>query len=365
MATSDINSPFAMLVGVVMSTVDFTETGLMKVDIEGEGLVDVQYVTPFNSNQQAGGFWAIPTEGTEVLVCRPSNRKAKWYYMGSVVAPNIADISKWAGDDLAYSESLEDINLSTKRTAIPPSPVQYQAGPPQTDTYKARFKPMKYNFLSPMGQGLTISDAYDSSGVGSEAFYNKKVELKSTDGQRLEINDSPHVSNIVVSNKDGDAFHKISSLGVPPAQAAASQQFHSRLNETHYVQNGLFQVWVQDGKNLQLVNTSTGSQRDASFGANNVLSSTDFGTWGKIILKTDNNDIEIFADDGALSPLDQLPSIKLTTKGSDSVIQLDSAGRVSIIAASGINLTTDVGDINLSATTGNIKLTAGQNIELN
>ena len=85
-------TPLSVLVGVVKSTIDFTETGMIKVDIRGHGVINVNYTTPYYANSHGGGFWALPTEGTQVLVCCPSNRKSTWYYMGSVTAPNISDI---------------------------------------------------------------------------------------------------------------------------------------------------------------------------------------------------------------------------------------------------------------------------------
>ena len=250
--------------GVVRSTADIGEAGVMKCDIPGVGTgIAVKYVTPFLGDISQGGMFAPPTTNTEILVCQPGLSNS-WYYMGSVPYANPSEVVNQPESPAAILAK-----TSIPVVATPPVTITRQGASPEPDTYKGRGKPTKYMLKSPMGQGLVISDQYTPD------YYNTMLKLISTAGFLIQLNDSPLTSNAVISNPHGTAFHMISNEKGDPESAPASQDFRTEFNETHIIQKGEYAVVIDDGRNISMINNSVGG---ATQGSNDM-------DWGKITLR--------------------------------------------------------------------------------
>ena len=58
---------------------------------ETTGLTQVIYTTPYLAPGGEGGFYAIPEEGSQVMVCKPADAES-WYYMSTVCNDHPATI---------------------------------------------------------------------------------------------------------------------------------------------------------------------------------------------------------------------------------------------------------------------------------
>jgi len=333
-----------IFVGTVISDIDVSMRGRMEVDVDSYGIVEVKYVTPYFGGGSGGGFWGIPAPGTVILVCSPANKGDDWYYMGSVVEPPLGMLGD-AEEDEAFINEVDDTGTLTGPAAHADIPVM-----PDPDIYKSRGRPMKYMFKSPKGHALTLSDQYDPE------YHNTKISMESANGKKIELNDSPMSDNVLMRNEHGDKI-KISSNYNPPDQGARAITVDSVGPHLYMSRNGGIKIWVNDGSNMDLINTSTGAMREKD---------SDVSTWGKINMVANNNDIVIQCKEGSATPNFGIPSIFIETEGSESVIQISSNNKINIVAENGIDITSSTGDINMTAETGNIKLsTPAGKIDLN
>lgn len=271
----------------------------------------VNYVTPYGSNGE-GGFLAIPEVGTQILVCRPSGSKA-WYYLGSTMAPEVEE---------AEGERIKDTG------ELPASRVD-------PNLYRARGVPMKIALKSNDGAGLTISEEYNPE------FINKKVELNSTVGKKVTLNDSPAIDSLVLDSGNGS---KITISNDPkndhlPSRAiqvesVGPQKFINSGSQTDVVVGA-------DGRELQLLNGANGVQwgDGAECGNVNIQS-----TWRDVNVFSKAEEGKIFIQ-------------CLHQDGSDQVIQIETKG-----TGGGIIIKTR-GDISLNAE-GNLNLNAGEGINM-
>lgn len=297
----------------VVDNFDITQTGLLKVKDSTTGFKAVQepytvfYTTPYYALNE-GGFIAIPEIGAMILICQPDNDK-NWYYMNSVVTtyPGMGKIAD-TGALLADRKVLHTEEI-----------------------YKARLKPQAITISSPEGNEVNLKDAYNP------LYFNSQAQLKSSAGKQIAAIDSPNIDSVIVRNEHDD-YIKISSNAngsMGPRSIEGECQGNLRLT----TREANMDLLVEDGRELNIHNTSTGSHR---------ISANDTSP-GNINVKTDWGDVNITVEKSKEG------SVFITVKGENSHIVLDSAGSIEIVGKKGVNIKSEEGDVVIQ----------GQTIQLN
>tara|TARA_R110000744_G_scaffold137615_10_gene248207 strand:- start:395 stop:1045 length:651 start_codon:yes stop_codon:yes gene_type:complete len=201
---------------------------------------------------------------------------------------------------------------------------------------------MKYVWKSPKGHTFTMSDLYE----GNE--FNTRIEMRSSGGKFVTCDDSPLKDCILIQNEHGDRI-KMGTTGVAPIQSSRSIDVWSKGSQSYRTQSSQMDLRVDDGLNLDIVNTSTGQK--APPGSTN---------WGKVNILAQNNDVTITANKGTATSMEDLPSIFISTNGNNSLIQINSRGRMEVQINKSINIISETDDINIVAQQGDINLVAQQ-----
>ena len=296
-----------IVVADVRDNVDIFKTGRFLAAFENypQG-VFVKYVSPYVT-QNNKGFMAVPEIGTQVLICKPVN-KNEWYYMGAILEAGVADS---LSEGKVTGEGLTD---------------------PFLDPYKARqVVPQKYFFSSPKGNKIVLSDSY------SPTEENKKVMLESSNGMKVELNDS--IGCVIVRNSTGHASIMITDAvrGAEGGGAnAISVECAGNVNITS--RNASMDIQVIDGRQLNITNTSTGVNR---LGENDP-------TAGNINIRSSAGDINLVAQGNN-------QQINLNATGDGGDVSLTAAGTISLNGQQGVFISSSEGNVNIS----------GENIFLN
>ena len=328
--------PYSMFyMGVITSEVDPWQSGEIQVMHPTLGKpVSVAYSTPYHG-KGGGGFWAIPEIDTMVLFAHVPDgdptitTKKRYIYIASIPNPNI--MNQIPGEEIT-------------------GPTWQSGGVlPDPDIYKYRSRPMKYVWKSSKGHTFTMSDLYEGN------QFNTRIEMRSSGGKFLVCDDSPLKDCILLQNEHGDHI-KLATTGVPPLQAARSLDIWTVGPQAYTTKSSQMDLRVVDGLNLDIVNTSTGQMAAESPGFTGPPS-TD---WGKVNILAQNNDITITANKGAGTAMEDIPSIFISTNGNDSLIQINSRGRMEVQINKSINIVSETNDINIIAQKGNINLTADE-----
>lgn len=294
-------------VGEIRDNSDITETGCLTVqETDFDAPVIVRYTSPYSAGQ-SGGFIAIPEVGTKVLIIQPDNDN-NWFYLTSIHGPT-------------QGHALSNLALVDKDIKSPLS---------DDKLYRARGVPMRLSLKTPLGHNLTLSDEYNKD------FFNSKVMLESATGKKVELNDSPEIDSVILRNELGDRI-KISSKA-NGASAPRSIEIECKGPISIITRESELNLHVVDGKELNIINESTGSKRA---GPNDP-------TPGNINIKTTHGDINIDA-------MDDTGLILVNTEGDNSVINIKSKGTIAIDGEKGVSI---------NSGSGNVVVT-GQQIELN
>ena len=331
--------------------IDPTRSGMMRVVIPEVGVKQVRYSTPYHGGGTGGGFFAIPLPGTTVLVCNPQNAGDEWYYLGSIIAPGPAFLGNVPQDKVKDSKvdkgKLGQGLLSGEFANMPILP--------EEKIYKTRLRPMQYVFKSPAGHKLVISDQYQDD------FWNQSIKLESSKGKLAILDDSPQIDCVTIRNEHMDGI-RISSSFQEPDQPARAIDIECEGPQSHTTRAGQMNILVREkGKNLYISNLADGDNNEQI----SASAPPDVASWGKINIKTINNDINLVAKEGTLTAMENKPSIFLTTKGSESVIQLKSDGGINIIGDKGVVITANKNDVQINSLDGDIVLNSSNNILLN
>ena len=313
----------------VISTVDPTQIGSFwaRIPSYGNQLESIYYTSPYASINH-GGFIAVPEVGTKILVCQPAGGE-EWYYMGATFTPEFKEAFPVNGGgsiiDNARLKPFERVDPRLTR---------------------ARGFPMRMGWFGPKGSGLSID--WESN----TKLINEKVELVSTKNKAVVLTDNPAQDCIRLDSGNGSQIRvtnnpKNSSV---PAQAVLIEtvgptQLFNTEDQTD--------ILVKDGKELQLLNNSTGQM--APEGEPNHA--------GNINIQSLNKDVNIFtkAKKGRIfieclnaDGSDQV--IEIQTNGADGAIRIKTNGKVDIDAENiGINAGNNI-DINAG---GNITMQSG------
>lgn len=336
-----------ILKGIVGPYKDPTESGRMNVLFKGrKGYVEVIYTSPYFARYYHGVF-APPAEHSEILAFYDGTN---YYYLSTVV-----NHSEFMGQT-ATEEDGSPAKLSSEYNAYTPS------GNPAVMTFK-----------NEQDAGMKISNYYyKASPPSTETKIVSNVSIKSSTNNRLILGDGPDLDCVMLKNKHGDGLTIGSTLtGFAPLKnvpySERSVVINTLNSQTCVVENGEYQIRVNEGRDITVRNDSKGLYGfyipdPTVIGAINPAL-----MYGNINLISKWRDINIFTDNPVPLPNS---NIFISTQG--GVVQISSGGgvkifsnnpgfKVTVQSAGGIDLLSTVGDINIEATTGNVNIKGGIN----
>lgn len=283
--------------GKVVSNTDFLNLGRLMVQCDLESAITVKYTSPYLANK-SGGFIAIPEVGSQILICKPDNAE-DWFYIGSTPEPGFGEILG-TGFDKTKEGPLFDKRI-----------------------YRARTSPQRQVFSSPKGNKLVLSDEYRAD------YANIKVALESSQGKKIELNDSPEIDSVIIRDETGQARIKISSTSNGPT-AAKSIEIECLGPLNLISRQSEIRLHVVDGKEINIINESTGAQRGGSSDS----------TPGNINVISKNGDIN-------MTVKSKNGIIRLDAEGEEGHIVLDSKGTVQISGDKGVSILSNDGDVTI------------------
>lgn len=300
-------------VGQVISNKDFAQRGSLFVyakEVMADP-IEVIYTSQYASLNLAG-FIAIPEVGTQVLIVRPE-RSTIWYFMGATFEPS---------QESGKNKILNDPQGST---LIDPH------------IYRSRGTPQRVILQDMVGNKLSLV------GESNKRYTNKKIELVSSGGKKISLNDSKNNDSILIRNEHGDKIKLTADADI--VSPARSIELICKGPQTIHSLNSGMDLRVFDGREINIENESTGLYVDPS----------DPERYGNINLVSQRKDINITVKHYA-------GKVFVDALGDNGHVQIDSEGTITIWAGKNIKIR---GGENLDVkVNGNINIQAGGNINL-
>jgi hypothetical protein len=305
---------------VVKNKQDPKNSAIITCDMLGHSdLVDipVNYVSP-SYDPHNGGFFALPSYATEVLVYYDEDLR-QYYYIGTVVA---------------NPESLPGIHDANKNDVVNSKNVYTPDGIPKATT-----------FTNSDGAGLKISDYL----TDETEQIQSKVQITSNQGHRVKLSDNPNMDAVFIKNKDGDGI-TISANRNLGELSDNSISINTKNSIRTAAERGQISMTLYDGRDITIENTSSGKN------------GTPINPGGNINIKSLWKDINIFSQ-GITNPWNG-PAGRVLISTREGLIQIKSGGPITIYSfTDDINVVAQTGNINLKAE-GEINLDAGTAINL-
>ena len=316
--------------GVVKSNVTKNKIPKLIVTI-GEVDVPVEYTSPYY-DKYLGGFIALPAELQDVLLYRDVANN-KYYYLSTVVSEN-----SFAAKTNDLNDDLELIPDRVSQTTFDPT------GNPRT-----------ISLSDAKGAIFKISDFYTPKKIVTGLF------AKSQTGHSLKLIDSPETNCIDLKNSEGWGIRIMGPLNIQDLGAANSIQIETKGSQTFTNKNSDTLIWVHDGRDITIKNTSTGAFKNPGnpeqFGNVNILS--------------EHKDINIFTGpnppigDGATPG-----NVFVYARGNNSIVQVKSNGEITLISNGNIKVRSSGniefladGDLNFEGENVNIKSRSNFNVK--
>lgn len=281
-------------IGEVKDNKDIFGLGNILVHSDAGEAITVKYTTPYLAGRN-GGLIAIPEVGSQVLICKPDNSD-DWFYMGSITHPAIGE---------ALGQGYETLAPFNKTEAL---------FDPQV--YKARGVPQRVIFSSAKGNKMVLSDEY------APDYGNIYAKLESSNGKLLALIDSPEVDSIILRNEEGDRI-KI-SMRANGTSARRSIEIEAQGPISIVSRESEVKLHVVDGKEINILNESTGSKRINS----------DDPTPGNINITSKNADVNVVTNS-------KNGVIRLEAQGDNGHVVIDSGGTVQINGSKGVQITSE------------------------
>jgi hypothetical protein len=303
-----------------------------RISCLGNVELDVWYTSPYFGNKGAG-FVFIPSEGQSILVLQPEGEE-EFYYIGTVLEESAAEL-------------VDDPIIPVEENIPPNERVD-------SHMYSARGKPQRLLFKDPFGNKLLLSQEYNDS------YFNLKNELKSSVGKQVSLVDTPGIDSLIIKNQHGDGFVITSS---PTSQdPSRSIRSYAHISQEHRTALGRYLVHLGDGRDITIVNTSTGQYKEAG--------DEDDLRYGNINLESRNKDINIYSRASKnlgkihIECTDPNSSqiIQVRTRSGDSTIRVDSNNKIEIRSANDLHIEVG-GNLNLRVG-GKLSIEAGGRIDM-
>ena len=288
----------------------------------------INYTSPYASNNE-GAIVAIPEVGTQVLVCRPSGSD-ELYYLGATFAPE--------PDEASGNKVKEAVEKPMVRV--------------DPYIYRADGTPHKYLFAGPKGSRFVISEEETPN------FINSKISTISAQGKQVRLNDSPSEDAIVIDSNNGS---KITVSNDPQNNSVPSRAVQiETAGPQNYLNTGdQTNIHIQDGKELQILNDSTGMKAPA-FEPNKAGNVNIQSLWKDVNVFSKGIDGRIFIE--CLNPLGEDQLIEIETNGVGGAIRIKTNGKVDISGAQGIGVES-LGNIDIKGANVNIEATNNMNLK--
>jgi hypothetical protein len=302
---------------LVVSIIDPLNEGRFKVkfapNFKEEESAYVVYTSP-NYSVYEGGFFAPPTNGSEVLVLKADDNN--YYYLSTIVSK---------------SKVIKSIFTKIKSALV--------AG---KNIFNSDNQPKAFTFTNAKGAGVVISNYYNTD--GSEILRDK-VSVKSTQGHKLVLSDNPNLDCVILRNKDGDGITITANSN--PVHSSNSIVIKSKSSQRYVADAGELRFTLTDGRDLILENNSTG------------VNSGTGSPYGNVNLVSKWKDINIYTQ-GAGNPITgDAGRVLISTP--NGVIQLNSGGDVTIYAKGDINIASEQ-NINMEANDINLRARGDINV---
>jgi hypothetical protein len=293
--------------------------------------VEVKYVSPYGGGDYAGQV-TMPESNQQILYCQAENDvENTYFYLGSIIGPTFED----QGEDFATRTG----------DGIATMPHDY-------DDYQINHQSMSYGIQTPLKQQVVLQEF---RGLKGETPVNsKRVRVKSSRGHKLHLDDSTETKKVnLTSASQGAGLELRDRHGDnDPSRSPESAYLYGKTDATIRAWKGGLKMSVADGKNLQILNNSTGgnatsgtpAQKAADFG--NIQIHTDRGD---IVISSAGNGV--FIDCFGGDP----------DAGSGSSFQVRSQNKIHLYSSNGIDLKSD-GPVNIKGSSVNIE---GNTIDLN
>ena len=367
----------------IRESVSMGEDGSFFAHVRGHGKRMIVYTSPFKAGE-FGGMAFPPLAPETILVCQPDDETQMWFYLSTVFRNP---------QGKAYGDPVKDEQ-------------QAQINKVDKDIYKSKGIPMKWVLASPEGHKIVFAEEEgkkpeeiphpDSSHGGElnvqleneEEWENKRLEIISSKGKALKFLDSKDQECIYLINEHRDGL-KITSELSNPQSAARSIELESLGPIKTISREGQIDMWVDDGKEINIINNSTGLNtgkltdetpdshgEEEWYGNINLESKYSdvnlqaMAPGGRIFLRCPNEGAQLYGSSPFSTPT--LQTIELETRGEDSIIRIYSKGSVQIRAESGdldfgaagdCNINVD-GEVNINGTMG-VRIDSGDSSDIN
>ena len=304
----------------VISNYDFTETGRVQVSSTSfAGNKSVKYTSPYGGYHDPytgdkSGFFSIPPKGTLVLVAQTEDEED--FYLISVIHQPDA------------RESYDSIPSVKTAKTIPKSLYKLFPGTPQQIVLSDH-----------TGNKLTLSHAH----APKTNRENIKAELRSGQGKRLSLIDTPLINRIVLETEEGDGIDITARQPEVPSDLPSR---HLRLRT-----GGMMQTLAQHGIDLFVVD---GLEFDITNESTGVFCTSGL-QFGNVNITSKHKDVNI-------TTKGELGRVMIRAKGSQGVVQINSDGSI-IIKAPNDKIYIEGNDIDIKASS-DLNIEAGNNVNI-
>lgn len=328
--------------GTILSNADTGKSGkLLVLMTKTNEQIDVTYTSPYFSTYGTG-FFAIPEIGQKILIVLDDDT-GEYFYVSTILSKT----SAVGADSVSKANERPDLFVAERKAYTP-------SGMPGSMFFKNQ-----------KGAGLKITNYY----AKNEPIVNN-VELKSAQGNRLVLGDSPDSNGINLLNSHGDGVTITGSKN--SAFGGQTIQIKSLNSHRCVVQHGEYSVTVNNGRDITIRNNSIGTHSyyfpnplDPALQSNPLLQ------FGNINLVSKWRDINIYTDNPAFLPPGFPSNIYISTnkgliqlKATGDVNVYSNLGKVTVQGNLGLDLIATTGDINLHAVAGNVNIKSNLNVNI-
>lgn len=311
-----------------------------KIQSLGGSERSVRWTSPYLTGGDGGLATPVPMKGALILVCKPDNCE-EWFYLGSTGLQGIDNIGQ-DQEPLSHTKSgpaLVTDRGGAKKGGLLDSDVRLQndwgCGVELAQTRSTQAQVIHSKVYTPGGKKVLVSD---SPGIDS-------ILIDTGNGSRIALTDEPQ-------GQEGLAGKSLQVDTVGP------QRLINAESQTDLL--------VHDGRELQLINNSTGVNRDPNEPEH----------YGNVNIQSKNRDVNIFTKGPGgrifiecLDPNGENQVIQINPKSSGGVVRIISdkaeivANNIGIQANTSIDMRSE-GNINMSAGGEvNIRATGQANID--
>ena len=304
------------------------------------GTVNVKYVSPYGGGPAAAQIM-IPEKNTQILYCLADNDDDNnYYYLGSIIDPEYDSVQEQAITGPLVAPNPND--ATTIRPLVMPH---------DDHDYAFNSQSTSYGIRTPRGNQMVIREGLDLNRD------HKGIYLQSSKGHKIELSDSKNTSMLRLAGAGERAGLEITGYDehIMQGKSPHSVYLHASNNTDILATNGGLGLTVVDGKNIDIINTSTGSKTSTlppQFAARES---------GNINITTAAGDIRIRSQGNGVF-IDCLDNGDPTT--TPASFQVRSNNKIHLYSDKGIDIKSG-GDVNIVGRNVNIESRATGRIDLN